>query len=234
MKSPTQTCEPLSASSQTLKKAALAEMIDHTLLKPEATENDIRRLCQEAIEYGFKGVCVNSGHIALVADLLRDQKPLPVAVVGFPLGAILTSVKVFETREVIKLGAKEIDMVINLGALKSGDEQKVLADIQAVTAAAAPVLVKVIIEAGSLEPAEKITACRLAMTAGAAFVKTSTGFAGTGATVADIELMRRSVGDRLGIKASGGIKTRDDAERLIKAGATRIGTSASIAILNEN
>lgn len=209
----------------------LADLIDHTLLKPDATEEQIKKLCQEAIEHGFKTVCLNSANIGLAHRLLEGSKPMPIAVVGFPLGAALTSAKAFETREAIKAGAKEIDMVINIGALKAKNYQAVLADIQAVVDAAKPCPVKVIIEASSLTEDEKIVACALSKAAGAAFVKTSTGFAEGGATTDDVALMKRIVGSDVEVKASGGIKTADDTKKMIEAGASRIGASASIAIV---
>jgi len=211
----------------------LTEYIDHTILKPEATEEDITRICQEAIEHKFKTVCVNSSNISLAAKLLKNQKSVPIAVVGFPLGAATASSKAYEAKEAIKDGAKEIDMVINLGALKAKNYRKVLTDIQTVVDASSPHPVKVIIETSSLNEDEKIIACSLAKAAGAAFVKTSTGFAEAGATVEDIALMKRIVGDNMGIKASGGIKTREDALKMIDAGATRIGASASIEITTQ-
>lgn len=212
----------------------LADYIDHTILKPEATEEDIRQICREAIQYNFKTVCVNSANIVLAAEMLKDQTPVPIVVVGFPLGAAIAASKAHETKEAIKAGAAEIDMVINIGALKTGNFQKVLSDIQSVVVAAAPCPVKVIIETAALTEDEKIIACALSKAAGAHFVKTSTGFGGGGATVEDIKLMRRIVGDELGVKASGGIKTRDDALRMIEAGASRIGASASVAIVTES
>ncbi|MBU3914396.1 deoxyribose-phosphate aldolase [bacterium] len=214
------------------KDIRLADYIDHTILKPEATDADIEKICHEAIEHGFKAVCVNSSNVALAAKILKNQKPIPIAVVGFPLGAAISSSKAFETREAISAGAKEIDMVINLGALKAKDYKKVLIDIQAVVNAARPHPVKVIIETSSLNEDEKIVACSLSKAGGADFVKTSTGFAGGGANVSDIELMRRIVGEEMGIKASGGIKSREDAEKMISAGATRIGASASVEIVS--
>lgn len=208
----------------------LAQYIDHTILKPDATEEDITRICQEAIDNNFKTVCVNSSNISLATELLKNQKSVPIAVVGFPLGAATALSKAYEAKEAIKDGAKEIDMVINLGALKAKNYQKVLADIQTVVDASSPHPVKVIIETSSLNEDEKIIACSLSKAAGAAFVKTSTGFAEAGATVEDIALMRRIVGDNMGIKASGGIKTKEDALKMIEAGATRIGASASVEI----
>jgi purine-nucleoside phosphorylase len=215
------------------KTKNMADYMDHTLLKPEATEEQIEKLCKEAIEYNFKTVCLNSANVALAAKLLENQTPNPIAVVGFPLGAGMTSSKAFETKEAIKSGAREIDMVINIGALKAKNHRKVMLDIQAVVDAARPYPVKVIIETSSLNEDEKIVACALSKAAGASFVKTSTGFADGGATVEDISLMRRIVGDDVGVKASGGIKTTEDAEKMIAAGATRIGASASIEIVSK-
>ncbi len=220
------------AKSKINKDKSLAQYIDHTLLKPDATNAQIEKLCKEAVDHGFKTVCLNSTNIALAAKLLENKSPIPIAVVGFPLGAAMTSSKAFETKEAINSGAKEIDMVINIGALKAKDYRKVMTDIQAVVDAARPYPVKVIIEASSLDEDEKIVACSLSKAAGAAYVKTSTGFADGGATVEDIALMRRIVGDDVGVKASGGIKTKDDANRMIEAGATRIGASASVEIVS--
>jgi purine-nucleoside phosphorylase len=214
------------------KDKSLSQYIDHTLLKPDATVEQIEKLCKEAIDHGFKTVCLNSANIALAAKLLENKSPLPIAVVGFPLGAAMTSSKAFETKEAINAGAKEIDMVINIGALKAKDYRKVMTDIQAVVDAARPYPVKVIIETGSLTEDEKIVACSLSKAAGAAYVKTSTGFADGGATAEDFALMRRIVGDDVGVKASGGIKTKDDAKRMIEAGASRIGASASVDIVS--
>lgn len=211
----------------------LAQMIDHTLLKPDATDEEIKKLCQEAIDYRFKTVCLNSSNIALAARLLENKSPEPIAVVGFPLGAAISSSKAFETKEAIAAGAREIDMVINIGALKAKDYRKVMLDIQAVVDAARPHPVKVIIETGQLSQDEKIVACSLAKAAGASFVKTSTGFSEGGATVEDIALMRRIVGKDMGVKASGGIKTGEDARRMIEAGADRIGASASVDIVGK-
>lgn len=209
----------------------LADKIDHTLLKPDATQSQIEKICKEAVENGFKAVCINSANVPLAAKILEGHKPIPIAVVGFPLGAAMTSSKAFETKEAIKAGAREIDMVINIGALKAKDYRRVMQDIQAVVDAARPYPVKVIIETSSLSEDEKIVACVLSKAAGALFVKTSTGFAEGGATVEDIALMRRIVGDDIGVKASGGIKTAADAKAMIDAGATRIGASASVEIV---
>ena len=209
----------------------LASMIDHTILKPEASREDIIKVCEEAKKYHFATVCVNPANIPQVARLLRGSSVKPIAVVGFPLGAASTQSKVFETKEAIKNGSQEIDMVINIGALKSKDYKTVFEDIKQIVTASRPCKVKVIIEASNLTDEEKIIACALSKAAEAAFVKTSTGFAKGGATVNDITLMRRIVGGDMEVKASGGIRTREDAEAMIKAGATRIGASASIAIV---
>ena len=214
-----------------IKKEALADYIDHTLLKPDATEEQITKLCQEAIEYDFKTVCLNSCNVELAAKLLKDKKTLPIAVVGFPLGATVSTSKAFETSEAIKAGAREIDTVINIGALKAKDYKTVFEDIKAVVDAAKPCPVKVILETSELDNEEKIIACGLSKAAEAAFVKTSTGFAKGGATVEDIKLMRRIVGNKMGVKASGGVRTKQDAEAMIAAGADRIGASSSIEIV---
>jgi deoxyribose-phosphate aldolase len=195
--------------------AAIAQLIDHTLLKPEATREQIDRLCHEALEYRFASVCVNPTHVARCAELLRESDVKVCTVVGFPLGATTTAVKAYETRQAIDDGATEIDMVINVGALKSGDFDTVQADIAAVvdTAHAAGALVKVIIETALLSDEEKAAACRLAQAAGAEFVKTSTGFGPGGATVEDVALMRRVVGPEMGVKASGGCATTPTCRR---------------------
>jgi deoxyribose-phosphate aldolase len=211
----------------------LARQIDHTLLKPETTRADIERICKEAVEFNFATVCVNSAHIAQAASLLQGSSTLPIAVVGFPLGACTTSTKVFETREAIRLGAREIDMVISVGALKEKDYATVLSDISEVVQAAKPYPVKVILETSLLSTEQKVAACVLSKEAGAAFVKTSTGFGGGGATVEDIALMRTVVGPEMGVKASGGVRTREDAEKMIEAGANRIGTSSGPAIVSQ-
>jgi deoxyribose-phosphate aldolase len=216
-----------------LSPAFLASLIDHTLLKPEATPDQIATLCQEAKTYAFASVCVNPTQVKLCATLLKGSAVKVCSVVGFPLGATLTSVKAFETLAAIADGAGEIDMVINVGALKSGDKSLVEEDIRQVVQAAhnAGALVKVIIEACLLTDEEKVSACRLAKKAGADFVKTSTGFSTGGATLDDVALMRRTVGPEMGIKAAGGIRTRADAEAMVKAGATRLGASAGIKII---
>ena len=209
----------------------LAGIIDHTLLKPDASREQLIKVCEEAKQFGFATVCVNSSNIPLVARQLKGTPVKPIAVVGFPLGAATSQAKAFEAKEAIRAGAQEIDMVVNIGALKSKDYKLVHDDIKAVVEASKPHKVKVIIETAQLNNEEKIVACALAKTAGAAFVKTSTGFGGGGATVEDIELMRRVVGSDMEVKASGGIHTQEDAEKMIKAGADRIGASASVAIV---
>lgn len=209
----------------------LASMIDHTILKPDATQSELAKICEEAKQYHFATVCVNSSNIPFVARLLKGSGVKPIAVVGFPLGAATSQAKSFEAKEAIRAGAEEIDMVINIGALKSKDYKTVYEDIKQVVDASKPHLVKVILETSNLNHDEKIAACVLSKTADAAFVKTSTGFGSGGATVEDIELMRRIVGDNMHVKASGGIRTKEDAEAMVKAGADRIGASASVAIV---
>jgi deoxyribose-phosphate aldolase len=216
-------------------KASLAGMIDHTLLKPDATPDQIAQLCYEARKYGFAAVCINPTHVELAAQLLRGSAVAVCTVVGFPLGATPPEVKAYEAQVALDRGATEIDMVVNIGALKARDYEMVARDIRAVTrvchAHTPPALVKVIIEAVLLTEAEKIAACLLAKESGADYVKTSTGFAAGGATVADVQLMRRTVGPRLGVKAAGGVRTRDEAEAMVQAGATRIGASAGVKIV---
>ncbi len=209
----------------------MASMIDHTLLKPDASREELVKVCDEAKQYNFATVCVNSSNIPLVARLLKGSAVKPIAVVGFPLGAGSSQSKAFEAREAVRAGAEEIDMVINIGALKSKDYHLVYEDIKTVVDAVKPHKVKVIIETSKLDTEEKIVACALSKTAGAAFVKTSTGFGGGGATVEDIALMRRIVGRDMEVKASGGIRTTEDAQKMIAAGADRIGASASVAIV---
>ena len=212
-----------------------ASLVDHTLLKPEASENDIKKLCQEAVQYGFASVCVNPSWVKKAAEFL-DGLNIPVCtVIGFPLGATLSDVKAFEARRVIFNGAREVDMVINIGALKSGDDCAVEDDIRAVASAAHEngVLCKVIIETALLTDDEKVRACLASKNAGADFVKTSTGFAKGGATVEDVALMRRVVGSNLGVKASGGVKGIEDARAMFEAGATRIGASVGVKIVQE-
>ena len=212
---------------------SLAKTIDHTLLKPDATADQIAQLCYEAKKYGFASVCVNPSNVKLCSDLLRDSEVKVCSVIGFPLGATTTEVKVVETQNALDNGATEIDMVINIGALKAGDSELVAKDIRKVvkTVHAQNALVKVIIETALLTDEEKVIACLLAKEAGADFVKTSTGFSSGGATVHDVALMRRTVGPTLGVKAAGGIHSHEEAEQMIAAGATRIGASAGIKII---
>ncbi len=212
---------------------SLARMIDHTLLKPDATPDKIAQLCFEARKYHFASVCVNPTNVKLCADLLRGSDVKVCTVIGFPLGATSTEVKKFETQNALDNGATEIDMVINIGALKAGENELVARDIRGVveTSHKAGALTKVIIETALLTDEEKVVACLLSKEAGADFVKTSTGFSGGGATVHDIELMRRTVGPTIGVKASGGIHNREEAEALVAAGATRIGASAGVKII---
>lgn len=216
-----------------MQPSDLAPLIDHTLLKPEATLRDVIRLCDEAKRFQFIGVCVNPVFLEKAREQLTGTGCLVVTVVGFPLGGSLTATKVAETKQVIKLGANEVDMVVALGALKDGDYKMVYEDVRAVVEAAGSIPVKLIIEAGLLEETEKIAACLLAARAGAAFVKTSTGFSVKGAAIEDVELMRTLVGDTLGIKAAGGIRSFQSARAMVEAGATRLGCSASIKILTE-
>ncbi|MED4934658.1 deoxyribose-phosphate aldolase [Heyndrickxia coagulans] len=214
--------------------ANLAAYIDHTLLKPEATEKDILKLTAEAAQYHFASVCINPYWVKLAARELAGTGVKVCTVIGFPLGATTAETKAFETKKAIGDGADEIDMVINIGALKSGNTEAVEADIRAVVEAAQGKLVKVIIETCLLTNEEKELACRLSVKAGAHFVKTSTGFSTGGATVEDVKLMRQTVGDKAGVKASGGIHTKAEAEAMIEAGATRIGASSGVKIVSES
>jgi deoxyribose-phosphate aldolase len=213
----------------------VAGMIDHTLLKPDATRNDIEELCREAAEFKFATVCVNPTWVALAARRLAGSNVGVCSVIGFPLGATTTDVKAFETRRAIYDGAREIDMVINVGALKSGDLRGVERDIEAVVGSAKEcgVLTKVIIEAALLTDDEKVTACTLAKAAGADYVKTSTGFGPGGATVADVALMRRVVGPEMGVKAAGGVRDLEGLKAMVAAGATRVGASAGVKIVQQ-
>lgn len=211
--------------------ANLAPFIDHTLLRADATRDELKKLCEEARKYGFATVCVNAGNIRYCAALLEGSRVKPIAVVGFPLGAGTPFGKAFEAREAVRNGAQEIDMVLNVGALKSLDYALVLKDIAAVVQAAAPRPVKVILETGFLDHEQKVVACVLSKVAGAAFVKSSTGFGPGGASADDIALMRRVVGAEMGVKASGGVRTEDDVRNMLAAGANRIGASASVAIV---
>jgi deoxyribose-phosphate aldolase len=214
-------------------KYELARWIDHTLLKPDATYGEVEQLCAEAAENNFASVCINPTHVARAKKILRASKVKVCTVIGFPLGATLPEVKAAETRAAIENGAEEIDMVINVGALKSGDYDLVAKDIRAVVRAARRRVVKVILETCLLNDAEKVKACMLSQEAGADFVKTSTGFSKGGATVRDVALMREVVGTKMGVKASGGVRNYEDACKMIESGATRIGASASVAIVGK-
>ncbi len=216
----------------TPKDSDIPHLIDHTLLKPAATQDQIAQLCYEARKYQFASVCINPTNVELCAQLLKDSGVPVCTVVGFPLGATPTEVKVFETQQAIRDGATEIDMVINVGALKSRDYELVQRDIASIARAchAGNAILKVIIEAALLSDEEKVVACQLSKVATADFVKTSTGFGPGGATVEDVALMRRVVGQTMGVKAAGGIRTYEDAQKMIQAGASRIGASASVKI----
>ncbi|ANY74291.1 deoxyribose-phosphate aldolase [Paenibacillus ihbetae] len=210
----------------------IAGMIDHTLLKADATEAEILRITEEAKKYEFASVCVNPGWVKLCAEQLAGTKVKVCTVIGFPLGATTSAVKAFETKDAIANGAAEVDMVINIGALKDGNNELVQSDIQSVVdAAAGKALVKVIIETSLLTDEEKVRACELAVKAGADYVKTSTGFSTGGATPEDVALMRKTVGEGTGVKASGGVRSREDMDRMIEAGATRIGASSGVKIM---
>jgi deoxyribose-phosphate aldolase len=211
--------------------ADLGKLIDHTLLKPEATRDEVVKLCEEARKHRFASVCVNTTWVPLCKALLGGTDVMVCAVVGFPLGAMAPTAKAYEAREAVRQGAREIDMVINIGALKSGDFETVFEDICRVVKSSAPAGVKVILETSALDTEQKIVGCTLSKLAGAAFVKTSTGFGKGGATVEDIALMRRIVGSEIGVKASGGVRTAEDAIRMAAAGANRLGASASVAIV---
>lgn len=209
-------------------------MVDHTILKPEATQDMIVELCNEAMENNFAAVCVNPYYVSKCKEILKDSQVKIATVVGFPLGANTKEVKAFETKNAINNGAQEIDMVINIGALKDGDYHVVREDIEAVVEAAKDkAIVKVIIETSLLTEEEKIKACELSKEAGADFVKTSTGFSTGGATVEDVRLMKSIVGDELEVKASGGVRDLDTAKKMIEAGATRLGTSSGVQISKE-
>ncbi|VAV95077.1 Deoxyribose-phosphate aldolase [hydrothermal vent metagenome] len=212
----------------------LAKYIDHTLLKPDATQQDIDTLCDEAIEYGFAAVCINPTWVKRAAERLRGSDVKVATVIGFPLGATTSEIKAMETRKALRDGAREVDMVINIGALKSGRNELVRKDIEKVVDAAheGGAITKVILETALLTDEEKVIASALAKAAKADFVKTSTGFSGGGATVYDVALMRETVGPDMGVKASGGVRTLEDAEDMIAAGATRIGASAGVQIMS--
>lgn len=211
----------------------LSRYIDHTLLDPKAKEEDIVKLCEEAVEYGFKSVCVNPYYAKLISQKLRGTDVSTCVVLGFPLGATTKEVKAFEAKEASNIGIDEVDMVINIGALKDKDYNVVYEDIKNVVDNFSGEIVKVIIETGLLTEGEKIKACELSVKAGANYVKTSTGFLGEGAKIEDIVLMRKVVGENIGVKASGGIKDYSSLMNMIEAGATRIGTSSGIKILDK-
>ncbi len=215
--------------------AGFAGLIDHTLLKPEASREEIRKLCQEAAKFGFASVCINPWYVPLAAELLRGTKVKVCTVVGFPLGATLPQVKIYEAEETIKLGAQEIDMVINIGALKSGQDDVVQSDIRGVVEAShrGSAICKVILETALLTVEEKVRASIACKQAGADFVKTSTGFSTSGATAEDVALMRAVVGSEIGVKAAGGVRSFEDLKKMVCAGATRIGASASVKIMEQ-
>ena len=208
-----------------------AKLIDHTLLKPIATKNDIARLCEEARQYHFCSVCVNPFWVSFAKKQLKGSEVKVCTVIGFPLGANTTTVKAFETTQAIKDGADEIDMVINNGALKAKDYDTVLEDIRAVRQACLGHVLKVIIETSQLTDEEKVKACELCAKADADFVKTSTGFIGGGATAEDVELMRKSIPVHMEVKASGGVRSREDFDKMVAAGATRVGASSGVKIV---
>jgi deoxyribose-phosphate aldolase len=221
------------SNKTSLTKAEVAAMIDHTILKADATREEVLHICKEAAEHKFATVCVNAGWVPLVAEALKGSGVGITTVVGFPLGATTTASKAFEAAEAIQAGATEIDMVLNVGLLKSGDAEGVQRDVEGVVAACRDkAALKVILETGLLSDEEKELACKLCVKAGADFVKTSTGFGKGGATAEDIALMRRVVGPDLGVKASGGVRDLETALQMIAAGATRIGASASVAIVS--
>ncbi|ELZ5941236.1 deoxyribose-phosphate aldolase [Providencia vermicola] len=210
----------------------LAQYIDHTLLAANATVSDIKQLCAEAAEHHFASVCVNTGYVPLASECLKNSDVMVCCVVGFPLGACLTEAKAFEAAEAVRRGANEVDMVINVGMLKSGDLEFVRQDIAAVLAACGDATLKVILETCLLTDEEIIQVCEICRTLKVGFVKTSTGFSTMGATEHHVALMRKVVGDEIGVKASGGVRDRETAEKMIKAGANRVGASASVAIVS--
>lgn len=210
----------------------LAQFIDHTLLAANATVNDIKQLCAEAAEHHFASVCVNTGYVPLASECLKNSDVMVCCVVGFPLGACLTEAKAFEAAEAVRRGANEVDMVINVGMLKSGDLEFVRQDIATVLAACSNATVKVILETCLLTDEEIIQVCEICRTLNVGFVKTSTGFSTMGATEHHVALMRKVVGEEIGVKASGGVRDRETAEKMIKAGANRVGASASVAIVS--
>ena len=212
-----------------------AALIDHTILAPQATKEQVKQLCGEAMEYGFHSVCVNSSFVYYCARLLKDSGVAVCTVIGFPLGAMSTAGKTAEAEQAIRDGASELDMVIHIGMIKSGDWEYVKQDISSVVEAAkGRAIVKVILETCLLTDDEKVKACRICEECGADFVKTSTGFSKGGATIEDVALMRRTVGSGMGVKASGGIRSLEDAQAMVKAGAVRLGTSSGVAIMQAN
>jgi deoxyribose-phosphate aldolase len=223
----------VAGAGEVVRPGCVAALIDHTLLRPDATRDDIVKICREAREYNFASVCINPYWVPLAAAELAGSQVKVCTVVGFPLGATSTEAKVAETEAALRVGAQEIDMVQNIGALRSGDHDAVKSDIAAVVEVAhrAGAIVKVILETALLDDNQKMKASILAKLAGADFVKTSTGFGPSGATTHDVELMRRAVGPEMGVKASGGIRTLDDLKKMVAAGATRIGASASVKIV---
>ena len=222
-------------SGQPTNSAGVAALIDHTLLKAEATRSDIARICREALQYRFASVCVNSVFVKQVSNALRNSPVKTCVVVGFPLGANLPQVKLDEAHVALEQGAQEIDMVIHIGGLKAGDDAAVLSEIEVLSRLVHErgAVLKVIIETALLTEEEKVRACRAARDARANFVKTSTGFSTSGATIGDVQLMRREVGREMGVKASGGVRTLDDLLAMVGAGATRIGTSNGVKIMEE-
>jgi deoxyribose-phosphate aldolase len=228
--------KPILAAADAIQQGTgVAGLIDHTLLKPEASRDDIRKLCEEAARFGFATVCINPWYVPLAAELLRGTAVKVCSVVGFPLGATLPQVKIHEAEEAIKLGAQEIDMVINIGALKSGQDDVVESDIHGVVEAShrGGAICKVILETALLTAEEKMRALIICKKAGADFVKTSTGFSTAGATAEDVALMRAVVGSEIGVKAAGGVRTFEDLKKMVCAGATRIGASASVKIMEQ-
>lgn len=225
--------EPAETEAQPAPRAGLAGLIDHTLLKPEATPEQIRQLCEEAASNGFAAVCVNAVYVPLCVELLKDSPVRVASTIGFPLGATTPEVKAFETRQAVESGASEVDMVLNVGALKSKNYELAARDIRGVVEAAhaGNAQVKVILETALLTDEEKVIAALLAKQAGADYVKTSTGFSGGGATVEDVALMRRVVGPDVGVKAAGGVRTYEDAQKMVAAGATRLGTSSGMKLI---
>ncbi|GHS92636.1 deoxyribose-phosphate aldolase [Synergistales bacterium] len=220
------------APASGINSADLAKYIDHTLLKPEASLNEVKKICDEAKKYNFASVCVNTNYIKFVADSLEGSGVTPCCVVGFPLGAMIPEAKAGEALIAVNNGAKEVDMVINIGAVKSGDWKQVHKDIEGVVnATRGRAIVKVIIETCLLTDEEKVKACAISKLAGAHFVKTSTGFSKGGATVEDVKLMRKTIGPEMGLKASGGVRTYEDAVSMIEAGATRLGTSSGVKLV---